>query len=71
MKIVAITSMDTMSIKDFLLWELEGGKTTYETNLPDGEPSWDELSTEDKIALMAHSMEADLLANEVEFRKEN
>lgn len=71
MRVAAITSTDTMSIKDFLLWELEGGKATYETNLPDGEPSWDELSIEDKISLMAHSMESDLLANEVEFRKEN
>lgn len=71
MREVAITSMDVMSIKDFLLWELEGGKTVYETNLLDGELSWDELSIEDKIAMMAQCMEADLLANEVTFRKEN
>lgn len=71
MRVVAITSMDVMSIEEFLLWELEGGKSSYEANLPDGEPSWDELSIEDKISLMAHSMEFDLLANEVEFRKEN
>lgn len=71
MKAVAITSMDVMSIKDFLLWELEGGKTVYETNLLDGELSWDELSIEDKIAMMAQCMEFDLLANEVTFRKEN
>lgn len=71
MKMTAITSMDVMSIKDFLLWELEGGKTVYETNLFDGEPSWNELSIEDKITMMAQCMEADLLANEAVFRKEN
>lgn len=47
---------EKMTLEDFLVWSLSGAKQAYECNLPENSPSWDSLSDEDKIGLVAHEI---------------
>lgn len=59
MKVTGILTHDeveTMSLEDFLLWCLSGAKQSYECNLLDGELSWEELTDENKVCMLAYEI---------------
>lgn len=57
-KIIATNGYEEMSLTDFLIWELNGGKE----NVLAADEDWDSLDDESKIGNMAISMSGDLLA---------
>lgn len=58
-EIIATNGTETMTLEDFLLWELEGGKGNV---LADGTlKEWESLTLETKIRNMAQSMRGDML----------
>lgn len=70
MKVTGIITHDeieTMSLEDFLLWCLSGAKQSYGCNLPDGELSWEELTDEDKIGMLAYEINS--IKNEITISK--
>lgn len=58
--VVVTNGEDTLSIVDFLLWELVGGRAAYECNPVNPQLTWEELSDEDKIRSMQNDLEHDL-----------
>lgn len=61
--VIATNGIENMTLEQFLQWELNGGKGTYESDLSQDAPSWDELPIEDKIAYMANSIAGDMLSD--------
>lgn len=52
-----------MYLEDFLLWEWEGGKETYESGRSHNDPTWEELPLEEKFVYMANSIYGDMISN--------
>lgn len=58
-KVIVSNGEETMSLEDFLIWEMNGAKGNI---LAGGiEKDWENLSLEDKIMNMAISMRGDFL----------
>ena len=57
MKIKVTNGEETMSIIEFLQWQLCGGKASYECNPVEPQPEWDELSDDEKIETMTNDLE--------------
>lgn len=50
---------DTLTPFEFLLWERDGAKASWECSPMQPQPSWDELSEEDKLDQIAQQIEND------------
>ncbi len=47
---------ETMSLAEYLVLALSWAKETYETDLPENVPAWDQLSDDDKMEILAHEI---------------
>jgi hypothetical protein len=61
-EIIATDGNEVMSLEEFLMWELEGGKGTYESDLSADDIEWDDLPIKDKIAYMSNSIYGDMIS---------
>lgn len=61
-EVVATNGNDVMTVEEFLNWELDGGRGTYESDLKANDPKWEDLPMEDKVAYMAGSIIDDVLS---------
>jgi hypothetical protein len=60
--VIATNGEEIMSLEEFLMWEMNGGQGTYESDLGVDEPEWNELSMVDKIVYMANSIIGDMVS---------
>lgn len=61
--VIATNGQEQMNLEDFLLWEWEGGKGTYESGRKNEAPTWEELPLENKMVYMANSFYGDMLSD--------
>lgn len=66
-EVVATNGNDVMTVEEFLNWELDGGRGTYESDLKANDPKWEDLPMEDKVAYMAGSIIDDVLSENWRF----
>ena len=60
--IIATNGEKVMTLEDFLSWEWDGGRGTYESDLRINQPSWDELPLNEKFVYMANSIYGDMIS---------
>lgn len=60
--VIATNGQEEMHLENFLLWELEGGKGTYEGGRNSKDPLWDDLALEKKMTYMANSIMGDIIS---------
>lgn len=65
--VVATNGEENMTIEEFLNWELNGGRGTYESDLGINDTKWEALPLEDKIVYMASSIIGDVLSENWRF----
>lgn len=65
--VIATNGQEIMTVEEFLNWELDGGKGTYESDLGINDIKWEDLPLEDKIAYMAGSIVGDVLSENWRF----
>lgn len=59
-QIIATNGKEEMTLEDFLIWEMEGGKGTYEN---DGKIPFDSLPMNEKLSWMANSIYDDIISD--------
>lgn len=59
-EIIATNGTDEMTLEEFLIWEMEGGKGTYEN---DGIVPFELLSMNEKLSWMANSIYGDMISD--------
>ena len=52
-------SWEDLSVCDFLKWELEGAKKSWECNVVGEQEPWDSLTTDDLLDQIAQQIETD------------
>lgn len=66
-EVVATNGNDVMTVEEFLNWELDGGRGTYESDIKANDLKWEDLPLEDKVAYMAGSIIGDVLSENWRF----
>lgn len=67
-EIIATNGTEEMTLEEFLIWEMEGGKGTYEN---DGKIPFESLPMNEKLSWMANSIYGDMISDGWKFEIRN